>query len=352
MLRLKTQGEAFQRGQQQGWATRNLAMPWIEGCMAALQERFAAPSQQQLVEQLRPHVETWRRQLDEHYPEGAAECCGLAEGLGLDEDTYFILAYNERLGGQLLQCTLIATHQQRPLIGKSDDIYEDELGLNVLEVTAPDSGYRHLHFHFAGTIWTVAGVNECGLAMGMTGIPGPQLKTSGLFSLDALHTILPRCADVEEAVAHIRTLQVNCYGFSLGLADPQGGLALVEKTAVDTVVLDTSLLAHTNHILDADFAQRNPHQSEPIHSNGVKRLKNACALLQSGLSPAQIMADRSARGAICQRGEDGLHTDFAVVFDPQKKQMHLWAGYPDEVEMETLYLDEIFIKEIYPTKYR
>jgi hypothetical protein len=342
MLRLTTYGNAFQRGQQQGQATRNIVLPWMERCFAALQERHAAPSRQQLIEQLRPRIDTWRHHLHDLYPEGAAECCGLADGLGLDEDTYFILAYNERLSGQLPQCTLVATRHQRPLVGKTDDIAADELGLNVLEVTTPDSGYRHLHFHFAGTIWTVAGVNECGLAMGMTGIPGPQLETSGLYSLDALHTILPRCADVEEAIAHIRALQLNCYGFSLALTDPQGGLALVEKTAVDTVLLDTALLAHTNHILDPDFAQRNPHQSEPVHSNGERRLENAYALLQSGLSPAQIMANRSAPGAICQRGEDGLHTDFAVVFDPLQKQLHLWPGYPDQVEMETLKLDEIF----------
>ena len=101
-------------------------------------------------------------------------------------------------------------------------------------------------------------------------------------------------------------------------------------------------MAHTNHILDSDFARCNPQQSEPILSNGQRRLQNARTLLQSGAPPAQIMANRSALGPICQRGEHGRHTDFAVLFDPLQKELHLWPGYPDQVEVEILQLNEIF----------
>ena len=99
MLRLTTHGNAFQRGQQQGQATRNLALPWMERCFAALHKLHATPTQQKLIEQLRPRIDTWRHQLHDLYPEGAAECCGLADGLGLDENTYFILACYSGISG-------------------------------------------------------------------------------------------------------------------------------------------------------------------------------------------------------------------------------------------------------------
>ncbi|MEE3259567.1 MAG: C45 family peptidase [Candidatus Latescibacterota bacterium] len=341
MLRIETRGTPRQRGQQQGEATRDLALPWIERRLDELQQRYQVASQTALLERIRPQLGLWRQEKEKLYPQSAAECAGLAAGLGLDEESYFTLTFYHRLGRHLPQCTVVGSRdaQGRPLLGKTDDIGQQDLGMNICETTWPDTGYAHRHFHFAGTIWTIAGINECGLALGMTGIPGP-LRDEGLFSLTALHSILPACADVDEATAHIRALQLNAYGFSLVLGDAQGGLALLEKTSAGMVVLDpaTVPLAHTNHILDQEFAEQNPAQHATIHHNGVQRLKTAQTLLASGAQPQEILRSRNPAGAICQRGEGELHTDFAVVFSPMERRMHLWPGYPDEVAMETLDL--------------
>src|SRR5439155_22562751 len=166
-------------------------------------------------------------------------------------------------------------------------------GMNVLETTRPERGYRHLHFHFAGTIWTVAGMNERGLAMGMNGIPAPALDKPGMSSLAALHTILPSCATVAEAIEHIRGLPVNAGGFSLLLGDATGALALVEKTALGTVVLPeqrSGALVHTNGILDAAFAKRNPPQGEPPPNQQPTSLRQCPATTGNG----------------CGRGEDSV----------------------------------------------
>ena len=126
----------------------------------------------------------------------------------------------------------------------------------------------------------------------MTGIPGP-LRDDGLFSLTALHSILPACADIEQAIAHIRALPLNAYGFSLIMGDADGGLALIEKTSAGLVVLDPEqyAIAHTNHILDEDFAAQNPTQSEPTDSNGRRRLENARALLAAGVPAREARHD-------------------------------------------------------------
>lgn len=346
MLRFSTCGDPFSRGQQQGQATRPLALPWMERCLDELRRRFSAASQEGLLAQVRPQVEGWRRQMEKLHSAGAEECCGLAAGLGLDESTYFCIVFYHCLCGLLPQCTVLGCRDEdgRPLLGKTDDIYQEELGLNVLEIVRPAAGYCHAHFHFAGTIWTVAGMNTCGLALGMTGIPGPLLEEEGLFSLVALHTILPACADIGEAVAHIRSLRLNAYGFSLILGDGTGALALVEKTGAGTQVFaeERGVLVHTNHILDPDFARQNPEQSAPLDANGRRRYANALSLLRSGEDLETILRNRAPRGAICQRGEEGLHTDFAVVFAPMEKQLRFWAGYPDQVEIEALEMEAIF----------
>lgn len=256
MQRIETCGTPYQRGLQQGRAINAAARTWMDPCLEQLQKRYGVSSPQQLCNRLQPQIDGWRRQLEQLYPDGAAE--------------------------------------------------------------------------------------GCGLAMGMTGIPGPQRQMAGLLSLDALHAILPACGSVEQALDYIRTLPLNAYGFSLLLADAQGSLALVEKTATGTAVIAGLPLAHTNHILDPDLAQQNPGQNEPINTNGQRRLATARALLTQGATPAQIIADRSAEGPICQRGEDGLHTDFAAVFNPVEGLVHLWAGYPDQVQLEAIRLADIF----------
>ena len=344
MLRIKTCGTPYQRGIQQGQATRELARPWLDRHWEALLQRYAADTPAELLKQIGPQVTNWRRQLATLYPAGEEECRGLARGLDLDEDIYFTLTFYHRLGGHLPQCTTVGYRDplKHPRLGKTDDIGVEDLGMNILEDTHPNNGYRHLHCHFAGTIWSVAGMNECGLAMGMTGIPGPLNESSGLFSLTALDTILPTCANVQETIAHLHQLDLNAYGFSLLLGDTSGDLALIEKTGAGMVVLDPTIypLAHTNHILDPDLAERNPAQSEPIRSNGQRRLETARTLLAKGLSPDQIIGDRTPSGPICQRGEGDLHTDFAVVFAPVEGLMHLWPGYPDQVTMETFNIRE------------
>ena len=151
----------------------------------------------------------------------------------------------------------------------------------------------------------------------------------------ALHTVLPACADVGEALEHLRDLPVNAYGFSLMLGDAGGRLALVEKTGAGMTVAeaeDGRPLGHTNHILDAGFARRNPAQGAPIDANGRRRLDNALRLAGEGVPIERILADRSSVGAICQQGEDGLHTDFAVLFEPVERRLRLWSGPPALVE--------------------
>ena len=91
-------------------------------------------------------------------------------------------------------------------------------------------------------------------------------------------------------------------------------------------------LGHTNHILDPGFARRNPPQGAPVDANGRRRLDNALRLAGEGVPIERILADRSAVGAICQQGEDGLHTDFAVLFEPVERRLRLWTGPPALVE--------------------
>ena len=124
----------------------------------------------------------------------------------------------------------------------------------------------------------------------------------------------------------------------LMLADRGGDFALVEKTGAGMTVIraDDKPLVHTNHILDDVFAAQNPQQSEPILSNGQRRYDTAKKRAANGVSMDSILADRSPQGAICQQGEAGLYTDFALLFDAVNDRLSLWAGYPGVVAPEII----------------
>lgn len=351
MRTFETAGTPFERGRQQGEACRELAVAWIGESLAELAARFGVASPAEAVRQAEKEMARWRKQMAAVYPAGEEECCGIAAGLGMDEATYFTAFFSMRMVGAFGQCTTLGFRDAAggPLLCKTDDLFPEQLGRNVLEIARPDTGYRHVHLHYAGSVWTVAGMNERGLCIAMTGIPGPTLDTDGLLSLTGLHTLLPACATVAEAIDHIRALRLNFYGFSLLLGDAAGGMALVEKTGIGTVVLPEQpggFFLHTNHILDAAFADRNPPQREPIHSNGLRRYRNALRLLPSlprtedGIR--RFLSDRSPEGAICQQGADGLHTDFGVFFAPMEKRLVFWPGYPACTEPQALRMGEVF----------
>jgi predicted choloylglycine hydrolase len=339
MRTIHTAGNPFDCGKQHGSQCRDLAQAWLRQIL----DRGRDDVSHQI--ETCAQVGMWLRQIEAVRSDLIDECRGIAEGLGMADQDYFTAIYLEQSGWLPMACTLCGVVDSRghPVIGKTDDIYTHERGMNVLEVVQPDRGYRHIHIHFAGTIWTTSGMNEKGLAIAMTGLPGATTGEDGLPSLFVLRTILPECATVAEALRHVEELPMNAHGFSLQMADRSGQMELIEATpeGVVTVAPDVyGFRTHTNHILDADFARRNPPQAEPILTNGMRRLRTATQLLPN-LDPtedgvSELLQNRDAKGPISQEGEEGLFTDYAVILKPIELQMTLWSGPPSQVEPEQM----------------
>ena len=168
----ETNGDAYNRGQQQGKAFRHLFLPWAERLLTVRAKRQGLPSQAAYVRHIEKNVRRWRDHMQAECPEAIEECRGLQAALDIDESTFFAVHFNTELPDNPPRCTVVGLRdsKSRPIIGKTDDVADWEVGMNVLETTSPAKGYRHAHFHSAGTIWTVAGLNEHGLSMGMNGI--------------------------------------------------------------------------------------------------------------------------------------------------------------------------------------
>lgn len=92
--------------------------------------------------------------------------------------------------------------------------------------------------------------------------------------------------------------------------------------------------------LENSYINGDPTQTEPLRTNSSRRYQNAMKQVLAGKSMDQLMNDRSPSGALCQRGENGMYTDFAAVFAPVELQFKFWSGYPNKVVTETIALKE------------
>lgn len=326
MIELQTVGTPYERGLAQGNFAKYLAIPYLEAAISRFGAIYPPDTQKKLI---RPQIEV----LKKLHPRGYEEILGICEGLGMDEETYFRASFSSRFISKPQKCTTFGFLSQNgmPYIGKTDDIYIDELGMNILERVVPDKGLKYTQLHFAGTIWTTSGMNECGLAVAMTGIPGGFYDIQGLSSLDALSTILPVCSDVNEAIGHLKQLKVGFYGFSLMLGDPSGELKLIEKNSYGTFEIGSTehgFFLHTNTIIDPVLLENSYKTPVSIASNSEKRYKAGMELgrkVSRDHSGVVSFVTEREQYNIFQQGDHGLYTDYAAVLDPFGKGMTLFV---------------------------
>ena len=351
MLRIETKGSPFERGKQQGQACKQIATDWFENASKTITERLGADSVSLAVEKAAPKIRQWTEWWLASDANALEECRGIAAGLGIEEELYFTICLSHRLLVKLPKCTVLGFNDEQgnTVIGKTDDIPEHELGINIMQIVRPDKGYNHISFGFAGSIGRYAGINEHGFAAGFVGVPGPSVDTEGTHAYVASPGIFYNCATVEEGIEYLKQLKVNHYGFGVLLADANGGIALVEKTAAGTIVLPPQAdnwYTHTNHLLDEEFAGKNPRQREPVLSNGVRRFENSLKL--AGSLPRSedgmrlFLANTNDNGAICQSGRDNMWSDYRIMFIPARRELVCWPGFGPEVKEFNLKLSEIF----------
>jgi len=345
MLKIKTSGTPFERGLQHGKCCKDIAWRWIEHSFKELTEEFKVSQASDVVRQNVSKLNGWRNQWEATDPDGIDECCGIAKGLGMDEETFFLLQFKVRLVKSFNACTIAAFRdgQGQVIIGKTDDLNNSGVGCNILQEVKPDGGHSFVGFTVAGHVGVFSGMNECGLAAAFTGIPGPSLDQEGMPAYQGSHAVLSQCATVKEAFGFIKTLKINYYGFSVLLGDAEGDMMLIEKNGYDTIVMPLQkddFLQHTNHILDAEFALKNPPQEKSVDINGRRRYENGLELLStlphSEVGMKEYLNNRSDFGAICQDGVDGLYSDYRVMFIPAQGEIVYWPGYSCEVKEECL----------------
>ena len=249
---LELSGPPRARGFTHGRAVAGRLRGFLDDSLARLGHLNDRPMDLDL---LRPSIAAHRDVIATALPDLADEVNGLAAGVGVDRDAAWLLqlrrellGYSRVTGGD---CTTYASVRSQPVLAQTVDLngnLDDQIAL--LAVSGPR--HRSLVLSFAGLLGYL-GVNDAGIAIGLNLVLGGEWEP-GVPPYLAIRHVLDSADSVDQAV------EILC---ELPLASSRsfmicGGerAVCVEALGSERSILEGDDLAHTNHFLDSNFAER------------------------------------------------------------------------------------------------
>ncbi len=342
MIHLDSSGTAYEIGKQHG-----------RDCASAVHAAYRAWGPGEAFDR-REFSDGFQRvagSLDRAFPELLEEMRGIADGAGLTVEEIVALncldEYRSR-GAQPRQCSSIAfqASDRGVLLGKTADWTLSDTAAFALSQRyrpAPGEGNAFFHYGCAGTLWCEGGLNESGLGMVLNGLAGRGAGGASVPTMALTRGVLQHCRDVQDALGWLRRHDVMNWGFNLTLADSSGELAFVEVVPGSQCSgrADSDYLIHTNHCLldsasgrhdaDIDRVPGYPGLIENSHSRFDNLLDKVPHAPRSLRSMQSLLQDRSPSGAISQNGEEGMHTVYAMIVAPERREIWGAEGFPPDV---------------------
>ncbi|MHA1950422.1 MAG: C45 family autoproteolytic acyltransferase/hydrolase [Candidatus Thorarchaeota archaeon] len=187
------------------------------------------------------------------------------------------------------------------------------------------------------------GINETGLAIGLTAIPGSRRDHPGVMLHLATRWILDNCKTVEDAIKFMKKIP-HVRGNNYLVADHQGKTALIQAAPekVEVVRPVDGLVVATNHFQTSDMQAFEDEKFIPessIHRLEVIRnwFKNKEGLIDSVQAQAVLSGMIDEREGVCQnypKEETSFSTIWAWTYEVGGRKMKIADGLPNAVEFE------------------
>jgi hypothetical protein len=214
-------GDPHTLGRQQGAAVRSQ----IHANVAALLGDFLTGTQGPPAGVIR----TWQKRLRtfcfDHWPWLQEEIAGIAEGAVIERELAELLSFRawqyEIYHAGSCSSFALPGADGKILTGGTLD---DPRILYTIAQVQPTSGLRFLSFPLAGTVWANRGLNESGLALGLSSLlcPGVKFDLDRLVPVDLIfRDLLQFCSTVAEVEARCRKYDFFC---NLVAVDRHGGV--------------------------------------------------------------------------------------------------------------------------------
>ncbi len=325
---LPLSGTAADLGRQQGVALRNQ----IHANVAVLLGDFLTGAKAAQLEKIR----AWQRRLRafcfDHWPWLQAEIQGIAEGAGLDRELAELLSFRawqyEVYHAGACSSFALPGAGGKILTGGTLD---DPRFLYACAQVTPADGLRFISFPIAGTVWANRGLNEAGLALGISSLicPGVTFDLDQLVPVDLVfRDMLQFCSTVAEVEARCRRFKFFC---NLVAVDRQGCVFSSSNFCGDYTAhptADGSACLTNPPAGSADTALRARGYTGPDPAGfSPERLAQITGWMDAHRHRATVADAVAFLGAMPQPGRvNNPHTAFATIAVPQTHPSTLWIA--------------------------
>ncbi|MCW5547482.1 MAG: hypothetical protein KIT44_00810 [Opitutaceae bacterium] len=325
---LRLAGRPRELGLQQGTALANQ----IHANVAVLLGDFLTGAKAAQWEKIRAWQQRLRAFCFDHWPHLQEEIHGLAEGAGLDRELAELLSfrawqYEVYHAGACSSFALPGAGGMILTGGTLDDPRFLYAGAHV----APADGLRFISFPIAGTVWANRGLNEAGLALGISSLicPGVSFNLDQLVPVDLVfRDMLQFCSSVAEVEARCRRYKFFC---NLVAVDRHGRVFSSSNYCGDYTAhpAPDGSACLTNHPIGAaDTALRARGYTGPDPAGfSPERLAQITGWMDAHRHRATVSDAIAFLGAMPQPGRvNNQHTAFATVAMPQAHPHTLWIA--------------------------
>ncbi len=325
---LVLRGTPRELGRQQGVAVRSQ----IHANIAVLLGDFLTGAKAAQLDKIRAWQQRLRAFAFDHWPYLQEEIHGLAEGAGIELELAELLSFRawqyEVYHAGACSSFALPGADGRILTGGTLD---DPRFLYTIAQVQPNRGLRYLSFPIAGTVWANRGMNEAGLALGISSLicPGVKFDLDQLVPVDLVfRDMLQFCATVAEVEARCRKFKFFC---NLIAVDHHGGVFSSSNYCgaytAHPLVNGTACLA--NHPVGAaDPALRARGYTGPdAGAYSTDRITQMTAWMMAQNGRATIASAAEFMGELPRFGRvNNPNTSFASIAVPQADPHTLWLA--------------------------
>lgn len=325
---LVLQGTPRALGQQQGAALRSQVHANIGALLGDFLTGRRGPS--------REVIRAWQKRLREfcfdHWPWLQEEIAGLADGAGIDLELAELLSfrawqYEVYHAGA---CSSFALPGAGGAIVTGGTL-DDPRFLYAIAQVQPVTGLRYLSFPLAGTVWANRGMNEAGLALGISSLicPGVKFDLAQLVPVDLVfRDMLQHCHTVAEVEARCRNYKFFC---NLVAVDRRGGVFASSNYCGDLTIYPApdGAARLTNHPVGpaaAALGRRGFTGPDP-GAYSIERIAQIDAWIQTQSGRATVKTAAEFLGSGQAFGcVNNPNTAFATIAAPQLHPHTLWVA--------------------------
>ena len=283
--------------------------------------------------------------LARHLPGLAEEIHGIAEGSGLSLREVCALSFLVDLGTAGSACTgvVFADGPDGPVVGKTSDctpgIQQEWLRPRWVR---PQGEFAAITHSQVGSPNAEMGMNEKGLAIGISGMPSRDVDRQGVGWQQDIRGVLHACATTAEAIAMLRRIPIRRAGYALVIADAAGDVAVVEKVVgavavrrpEHNVVYEANI-ARCPEVLphiDPSWGGENGHQRTALLDR-LCRDQNWPDFSLQGM--IDLFSTHAEPVGLCQHGPQ-LHSQTGFFMLPRRQELHLVRGYTCQRNIEVV----------------